>query len=139
MSATDMRPPGRYMSEPRGFDPSGESVTSPSACSTGHDTSFHEPMNLSSTEPEERLFGAMGWEAVAGTGADMGHLMSILQMVGRTYWQAAVVALRHPWPNLSRPLRPWPRAWRRPSLLRSAPWHAPQGRSRAQASSTCVQ
>ena len=44
-----------------------------------------------SDDQEERLFGemysslAMGWEAVAVTGADIGHLMSILRMVGRTY------------------------------------------------------
>src|SRR5262245_14623916 len=114
MRATHMRPPGWYMIQPRGFAPIGEAVTSPSACSTFHDTSFHVPMNLSSTERQEDLFGemysslAMG-EAVAKA-ANMGHLTSILRMVGRTYRQAAVVALWHPWPNASQPPHPRPRA-----------------------------
>src|SRR5262245_36764193 len=52
-----MRPPGWYMIQPRGFGPNGESVTSPSACSTFHDTSFQVPMNCALTERDERQFG----------------------------------------------------------------------------------
>jgi hypothetical protein len=45
------------MIQPRGFGPNGESVTSPSACSTFHDTSFQVPMNCALTERDERQFG----------------------------------------------------------------------------------
>src|SRR5262245_45694489 len=146
ISATHIRPSGWYMIHPRGSGPKGELTSSPSDCSTFHDTSLHVPCNCSLTECEAGRFGAkrgcgrtMMWSDAAAVVADMGHLISDFGRSGQTWLRDGAPAHRQARLNRLHPTHPTPRAWNWTSPSRSDRWRSPRVRRPARSSRICGQ